>query len=49
MPECKLAIVHLAGHHDPTLIETLWREIIDQGTCTTYTVILVVKSTCMKM
>ena len=29
--ECKLAIVHCAGHYDPTLIETLWREIINKG------------------
>lgn len=29
--ECKLAIVHCAGHFDPTLVETLWREIIDKG------------------
>lgn len=31
LAECKLAIVHCAGHYDPTLIETLWREIIDKG------------------
>ena len=31
LAECKLAIVHCAGHYDPTLIETLWREIIDRG------------------
>ena len=31
IPECKLSIVHLAGHHDPTLIESLWREIIEHG------------------
>ncbi|XP_031566645.1 nuclear pore complex protein Nup155-like [Actinia tenebrosa] len=30
LAECKLAIVHCAGHYDPTLIETLWREIIDK-------------------
>ncbi|CAI8052459.1 Nuclear pore complex protein Nup155 [Geodia barretti] len=29
LSECKLAIVHCAGHYDPTLIESLWREIID--------------------
>ena len=32
LSECKLAIVHCAGHYDPTLIESLWREIIDNGT-----------------
>ncbi|XP_074610935.1 nuclear pore complex protein Nup155-like [Acropora palmata] len=30
LAECKLAIVHCAGHYDPTLIETLWRDIIDK-------------------
>ncbi|PFX30165.1 Nuclear pore complex protein Nup155 [Stylophora pistillata] len=29
LSECKLAIVHCAGHYDPTLIETLWRDIIE--------------------
>ncbi|XP_064386411.1 nuclear pore complex protein Nup155-like isoform X2 [Halichondria panicea] len=29
LAECKLAIVHCAGHYDPTLIESLWRDIID--------------------
>jgi nuclear pore complex protein Nup155 len=28
LSECKLAIVHCAGHFDPTLIESLWREIV---------------------
>ncbi len=31
LPECKLAIVHCAGHSDPVLMETLWTEIIDRG------------------
>ena len=31
LAECKLAIVHCAGHFDPTLIESLWRDIIDNG------------------
>ena len=31
LPECKLAIVHCAGHFDPTLIENLWREIVEKG------------------
>ena len=31
LSECKLAIVHCAGHHDPALVEALWREIVDQG------------------
>uniref|UniRef100_A0A915KKZ2 Nucleoporin Nup133/Nup155-like C-terminal domain-containing protein n=1 Tax=Romanomermis culicivorax TaxID=13658 RepID=A0A915KKZ2_ROMCU len=29
LSECKLAIVHCAGHNDPTLVENLWRDIID--------------------
>lgn len=29
LSECKLAIVHCAGHYDPILIETLWRDIIE--------------------
>ena len=33
LPECKLAIVHCAGHYDPTLIESLWRDIVENGTC----------------
>jgi len=28
-PECQLAILHCAGHHDPNLIETIWQNIID--------------------
>ena len=31
LSECKLAIVHCAGHYDPILIETLWRDIIEAG------------------
>ena len=31
LPQCKLAIVHCAGHHDPTLIESLWQDIIEKG------------------
>ena len=31
LAECKLAIVHCAGHYDPTLVESLWRDIIDNG------------------
>ena len=33
LAECKLAIVHCAGHYDPTLVESLWRDIIDNGVC----------------
>lgn len=29
LADCKLAIVHCAGHDDPTLVESLWREIIE--------------------
>jgi nuclear pore complex protein Nup155 len=31
LSHCKLAIIHCAGHYDPMLIESLWREIIEQG------------------
>ena len=31
LSECKLSIVHCAGHFDVTLIESLWSEIIEQG------------------
>lgn len=31
LAECKLAIVHCAGHYDPTLICSLWRDIINTG------------------
>jgi len=29
LAECKLAIIQCAGHYDPTLIEALWQNIID--------------------
>lgn len=35
LAECKLAIVHCAGHYDPTLIETLWKEILEKGNSNT--------------
>lgn len=31
LAECKLAIVHCAGHYDPSLIDALWQNILDQG------------------
>lgn len=31
LAECKLAIVHCAGHYDPTLIQSLWRDIVENG------------------
>ena len=31
IPECKLGIIHCAGHFDPTLVESLWQDIIDRG------------------
>lgn len=31
LAECKLAIVHCAGHYDPTLIRSLWRDVINTG------------------
>lgn len=30
LPECELAIIHCAGHYDPTLVENLWQRIIDR-------------------
>ncbi|KAI0209905.1 hypothetical protein LSAT2_005340 [Lamellibrachia satsuma] len=29
LSECKLSIIHCAGHHDPTLVESLWQDIVD--------------------
>ena len=31
LAECQLAIVHCAGHFEVTLIETLWKSVIDNG------------------
>ena len=31
LSECKLTIIHCAGHYDPTLVDSLWAEIIDKG------------------
>ncbi|POI31817.1 hypothetical protein CIB84_004432, partial [Bambusicola thoracicus] len=31
LSECKLAIIHCAGHSDPILVQTLWQEIIEKG------------------
>ncbi|XP_075040329.1 nuclear pore complex protein Nup155 [Mixophyes fleayi] len=30
LSECKLAIVHCAGHSDPILVQNLWQEIIER-------------------
>ncbi|NWH73279.1 NU155 protein, partial [Piaya cayana] len=30
LSECKLAIIHCAGHADPILVQTLWQEIIEK-------------------
>ncbi|XP_034458801.1 nuclear pore complex protein Nup155 isoform X2 [Hippoglossus hippoglossus] len=30
LSECKLAIVHCAGHSDPMLVQSLWQEIMDK-------------------
>ncbi|NWS72090.1 NU155 protein, partial [Crotophaga sulcirostris] len=30
LSECKLAIIHCAGHSDPILVQTLWQEIIEK-------------------
>ena len=29
--ECKLAILHCAGHYDSGLVESLWRSIVSEG------------------
>ncbi|CAJ0933242.1 unnamed protein product, partial [Ranitomeya imitator] len=29
LSECKLAIIHCAGHCDPILVQSLWEEIIE--------------------
>lgn len=29
--ECKLAILHCAGHYDSGLVESLWRSIVSGG------------------
>lgn len=31
LSECKLAIIHCAGHSDPILVHALWQEIMDKG------------------
>ena len=30
LAECQLAILHCAGHHDPMLVQKLWRELLNQ-------------------
>lgn len=30
LPECQLAIVYAASHHDPDLVKSLWKKIIDK-------------------
>uniref|UniRef100_A0A4X2JYW2 Nucleoporin 155 n=1 Tax=Vombatus ursinus TaxID=29139 RepID=A0A4X2JYW2_VOMUR len=30
LAECKLAIIHCAGHSDPILVQTLWQDIIEK-------------------
>ncbi|ELU06399.1 hypothetical protein CAPTEDRAFT_198384 [Capitella teleta] len=30
LSEAKLSIIHCAGHHDPTLVEALWQDIIEK-------------------
>lgn len=32
LSECKLAIIHCAGHSDPILVHSLWQEIMEKGT-----------------
>lgn len=31
LSECKLAIIHCAGHADPILVHSLWQEIMEKG------------------
>lgn len=31
LSECKLAIIHCAGHSDPILVHSLWQEILEKG------------------
>ena len=31
LSESKLAIIHCAGHYDPTLVESMWKDIIEKG------------------
>lgn len=31
LSECKLAIIHCAGHSDPILVNSLWQEVIEKG------------------
>lgn len=31
LSECKLAIIHCAGHSDPILVHSLWQEIMEKG------------------
>ena len=30
LAESQLAIIHCAGHHDPLLVQKLWRELLSQ-------------------
>uniref|UniRef100_A0A673ZGX3 Nuclear pore complex protein Nup155 n=1 Tax=Salmo trutta TaxID=8032 RepID=A0A673ZGX3_SALTR len=31
LSECKLAIIHCAGHSDPILVHSLWQEVMEKG------------------
>lgn len=31
LSECKIAVIHCAGYYDPTLVESLWQDVIDKG------------------
>jgi len=33
LDECKLAIIHCAGHEDTALVDALWHSIISKGMC----------------
>ena len=35
LSESKLSIIHCAGHYDPTLVESMWKDIIEKGKDTT--------------
>lgn len=40
LSECKLAIIHCAGHADPILVHSLWQEIMEKGKSALYRLLL---------
>ena len=45
--ECKLAIVHCAGHEDAALVDSLWQSIINTGMHLYYVCIVCFMCVCM--